>query len=232
MHRLPSCDRQQVLKALEHKGLNPGSVTMYTVATEGSTCHLLESRLLAPVLPHLLRDLLPAGPSVAALHPLPSQSQPSLTGSHDGRLESETQALTAEQGSSGAGWELQREPQGRGSELRTAPEATNSGSWMGQIPHQDPAWPTLSLTHSVSQFHLNVWSRGIFQNMNQTVPWPCLKPHGTWEKIHAPHLGHLSFLTCVSVAPASASSHVLFHPPGEPCPTCARGQPFSWAGFN
>lgn len=103
---------------------------------------------------------------------------------------------------------------------------------MGQISHQDPAWPTLSLTPSVSQFHLNVWSRGIFQNMNQTVPLPCLKPHGSWEKVQAPHLGHLSFLTRVSVAPASASSHVLFHPRGEPCPTCARGQPFSWAGFN
>lgn len=81
MHRLPSCDRQRVLKALEHKGLNPGSVTMYTVATEGSTCHLLESRLLAPVLPHLLRDLLPAGPSVAALlhsapTPLPVSALP------------------------------------------------------------------------------------------------------------------------------------------------------------
>lgn len=72
MHRLPSCDRQRVLKALEHKGLNPGSVTMYTVATEGSTCHLL-----APVLPYLLRDLLRAGPSVAlCAHSPPSLSPP------------------------------------------------------------------------------------------------------------------------------------------------------------
>lgn len=127
----------------------------------------------------------------------------------------------------------EREPQGGGSELHTASEVTNSGSWIGQVSHQDPAWHTLSLTPGLSQFHLtNVWSRGIFQNMNQTVPLPCLKPHSPWEKSHAPHLGHIPFLMCVSVALASASSHALFHPQGKPCPTCASGQPFSWAGFN
>lgn len=88
--------------------------------------------------------------------------------------------------------------------LQTASEATNSGSWISQVSHQDPAWHTFSLTTSLSQFHLtNVWSRGIFQNMNSAIsllkiPQPLGEEPGSRRE--PPSLPHMwQCCSCLSI---------------------------------
>ena len=60
-----------------------------------------------------------------------------------GQDQSPRQALTAQQGSGGAGGELQREPQGGGSELRQH-QATLAGSVQLGICLPGPSTPSLS----------------------------------------------------------------------------------------